>query len=316
MLPPSPRLFQSPSFIASAIHNGSALRLCPRDDIKRISMRRSCVVKSFLSAKTGQGDYIYSERLGDNGSAEPWRINPSYGQSIVSSCGQISRKRKRTSLRMTNRREEEITGNADNSKIDRNNVEGRRKPIKLSPFEKLVDKALLSDGLSLDSESSIPVTFMLLTIITTLSPILPNIVDRVLFIGLFLLFSLPALYPSLLLWDDDDGDEETSEFKIYFLSGGYLGALFLTCLMKPFDFEMAGVVPAAGASLVPTGIVLVALLGLLSNTGLISLNFIDDEDQEVDDDDEDGALSISAEEILMDSWDQKFQRDELSDDRR
>jgi hypothetical protein len=219
---------------------------------------------------------------------------------------------------MTNRREEEIIGNANNNKIDRNNADGRRKPINLSPLEKLVDKVLLSDGSSLDSESSIPVTFLLLTIITTLSPILPNIVDRALFIGLFLLFSLPALYPSLLLWDDDDddGDEATSQFKTYFLSGGYLVALFLTCLMKPFDFEMAGVVPAAGASLLPTGIVLVALLGLLSNTGLISLNFIDNEDQEVDDEDEDGALSISAEEILMDSWDQKFQEDELSNDFR
>jgi hypothetical protein len=232
---------------------------------------------------------------------------------------------------MTNHREEEITGNANNSKNDRNNVEGRRKPIKLSIFEKLVDKALLLDGSSLNSESSFPVTIMLLTIITTLSPILPNIVSRVLFIGLFLLFSLPVLYPSLLLWDDDtgtitdnsnaslpfdDGDEGTSKFKIYYLSIGYLGALFLTCLMKPLDFEMVGVVPAAGSSLLSTTIVLIALLGLLSNSGLISLNFIDNEDKEVDDDDDYGTLSISTEERLMDNWDQKFKRDELSDDRR
>jgi hypothetical protein len=235
---------------------------------------------------------------------------------------------------MNANRDEETAGNANKRENGRSDIRGRREPTELSFFDKLIDKALLLDDSSPDSGSSFPVMLTLLTIITT--SILPDATSRVLFIGLFLCFSLLTLYPSLLSWDDDrddesdnsnasisfdDGNEDRNGFQTYYLSIGYLGALLLTSLLKPFDFETVGVVQQPDSLFLTTTIVIVSLLGVLSSSGLILFpknnrrSSIDKEDEETVVNEEDYvALSLSTEKSLMDIWDQELQREVLSED--
>ena len=222
--------------------------------------------------------------------------------------------------------EEDQSEIAKTSNRGKRTTKNRREP-EISPFDKFVDKVLLLDGSFSGLESSFPLVIILLTIIT--ASILTNVVSRVLFVGLFLLFSSLALYPSLLPWSIEPGDnvsadlpsdeeaEETSKFTIYYLSIGYIGSLFLTHLIEPFDSESVGVFQVSDWFFLPViAITLVLMSGVLSDSGLM-LPLFGTEDGEVGLDDEDDdyiGLSMSAEQSLMDSWDQKFQRNKSSDD--
>ena len=286
-----------------------------------------------MSPKIHNNGYTFHNRLGDKSPLIHPSMNSPYGQPIVP-FGQRSRKRTRSSLQMSNHRNDEESGNASYSKIDLQNTESLRTPAKLSFFERIIDKALLlDDGSPLDSNSGssfLPMAIALLTIIATTSFVLTNLVSQVLFLSLFFIFSLPALYPSLLPWDDDDGDgirddsynrnllfddaadEDTPKFKLYYFSIGYVLALFLTFLMKPLDFQPVEVVPADDSSLLSTTIVVIAVLGILSKSGLV-----DNQGKEVgiaEDEDDYVTLSGSAEESLMEIWDEKFRRNESPDD--
>ena len=253
----------------------------------------------------------YCNCYGDQSPVAPRPINISHG---LLSFGRISRKRTRSSLRIKNHPDEDYDGNANKNKY-RKIVKARREPTELSFFDWLVDKALLLDGSSLDL---FPVTIILLTIITT--SILPNSVSQTLFVGPFLFFSSLALYPSLLPWSNKSGeiiknssasdnvDEEDSKFTMYYLSTLYIGALFFACVASPFD-----VAEAKDSSLLLITIIATILLGALSNSDLMTLLFEHKEVAGHDENDED-SLAISAEERLMDIWDQEFQRNESSGD--
>ena len=291
-------------------------------------MRRSRMEKRFLFLNTEEGDSVYSSPLGDKDPVPSRRMNSSYSYvHLTYPCGQRSRKRPRsyTSLPTRNRRNEEQTGNANSSRNDRNNLaKSRRQPAKLSWFERIIDKALLlddndNDSSSSDSGFSFQKPILLLAVIaTTSSLLLPNVVGQVMFLILYVVFSLPALYPSLLPWEDDrdvigNDDEDSNEFKLYSLSIGYLGALFLTYLAEPLDFEPTGLVQTQDSPLLSTTVVVgVAALGILSSSGFID----DNKEVRIDGGEDDYAVpSISPEERLLELWDEEFRKDELSDDR-
>jgi len=274
-------------------------------------MGHSSIRKRFLFSETDQGNFFQ-------------RNNFSHGPAV----GSTSRKRTRSLLRMSNS-EEDRSENDNNTNRGKRTTKNRREP-ELSAFDKFVDKVLLLDGSSSGLvESSFPLAIVLLTIIT--ASILTNVISKVLFVGLFLLFSSLALYPSLLPWSIESGDnvsadlpsdeeaeaEETRKFTIYYLSIGYLGSLFLTRLIEPFDSESVGVFQVSDWFFLPViAIALVLMSGVLSDSGLVSPHFGNEEEEVGLDKDEDDhiALSMSAEQSLMDSWDQKFQRNESSDD--
>ena len=234
-----------------------------------------------------------------------------FGQPTLSH-GQRSRKRTRTSLRMTNDNGQENDGNSYD-KGRRKNI-GRRRAAKLSVWENMVDKILLADDPSVDSEFPGPILLSLLAVVTVASPLLQDISSRVLFIALFSLFSLLGSYSSDLI-DEDDG-----RFKVYYLSSSYLGSLLLANLMKPFDFETGGVMTTTQSYAWPATIGLIALLVIISNSDFIQLqklfpnDMIDSQDDDVGDWNDQNYGS--AERKLMDMWDQKLEKDESSGDNR
>ncbi len=212
-----------------------------------------------------------------------------------------------------------------NPKKNQTTTGRRRSPPEISFFDKLVDKVLLLDGSSSDLQSSFPAAIILLAIVT--ASILTTVVSKVLYIGLFLFFSSPALFPSLLPWNIDRDDssaefpldeeaEETSKFTLYYLSIVYIGSWFLTTLIEPFESESAGALQTYDSFLLPTAVIAIAILSrVLSGSGLmLSVFSNEDRDTAIDEMDDDYIdLFLSAEKGLMDMWDQEFERKHSSD---
>ena len=140
------RFSYGPAFVASAIQHGGFTGLRRRNGHNNgISMR--CQITEHFDCHL--------------------RKPSAFGQPSLSH-GQRSRKRTRTSLRMTNDNGQE---NDENSydKGRRKNI-GRRRAAKLSVWENMVDKILLADDPSVDSEFPFPILLSLLAVATVASP--------------------------------------------------------------------------------------------------------------------------------------------------
>mmetsp|Transcript_29747 Transcript_29747/g.63713 ORF Transcript_29747/g.63713 Transcript_29747/m.63713 type:complete len:320 (+) Transcript_29747:76-1035(+) len=305
----SMKFSRSPAFVASPIHYGDFLYIRPKELNKITSMRQSCFQGTPTTSRSVH--YPFTNCVDNGGSASLLQ----FGSAIVIRSRR-SRKQTRTSLQLAGQRDQKNDRNNSNNK----NAERRRNPVKVSLFDKLVDKALLIDAEDDSSlESPFPTTLILLgTIITSL--VIPNTLSRVSFLGFFLIFSFLAVYPSRVLWDDDSedfstdtsknlyciDDEDNDNSRIGTFTLVYVASLLLTWILTPLDFEMVEVMPATDSSyLVTIAIVSTILLGLFSNFG-----FIESQNRAFEANDSEDFGALSAEKQLMDIWDEQYKREE------
>jgi len=95
------------------------------------------------------------------------------------------------------------------------------------------------------------------------------------------------------------------------LSIGYLGSLFFTNLIEPFESESAGVLQINDSLLFAAAAI---ALAVFSGSGVMASFGDEDRDNVIDDMKDDYVdISLSAEKGLMDIWDQQFERKKSSD---
>ena len=309
-----------------------------------IPMCSSCYVNLFRPSSMMQTHYTYvhCDYIRRKDPAISWQFKSGYSYQYpnFSKC-QRSRRRTRCLLQMTNQRQQGNDRSDNNDKDHPKKIERRRDPTNISFLEKLVDKGLLLDTSSSNSESSFPTILIVLAIIAASLTIFPNTTSQIWFIGLFGLFSFLSIYqdPSRLLWDDelDDvtangdsnrtlEDEEDDELNIYTLSFAYLAALSVAGILAPLDFEIVGVTRSVASFSLPTGtsilLVAVVVFGMISASGLLPVPHLLSEkfdeknlEKEFDVVDDNDSLSKSAEERLMDLWDEQLKREQEPDGR-
>mmetsp|Transcript_5789 Transcript_5789/g.16518 ORF Transcript_5789/g.16518 Transcript_5789/m.16518 type:complete len:301 (+) Transcript_5789:120-1022(+) len=291
-------------------------------------MRTVSNVNLFRSSAIMQTHNInaYWDYVGNEGPAVVRRFDSAaYCRCRIFLAGPMPRKRTRTLLEMTD--QDQQSGDS-NPNMDKHKTRRRRDSPKISFVDKLIDKALLLDNSSSNIESSISTTSIVLAIIVTSLVILPNTASQLWFIGLFGLFSFLSVdqNPSRLLTHDEVEDltteadrnvpvedNEGEEFNIYSLGFAYFAALSLAGILAPLDFEMEGATSSLALSSLPTGVLIAVLvLGLISASDLLPIrytpSFFFKRQSEVNVDRD--TVPMSAEEKLMDLWDQEFEREQ------